>query len=82
MQFLTGEDPISVFAEMGNLRHKKFEDYAQIMLTYKDGKSAFIKSNGLTLNNRKKSVIINDAKDCSRGNGVCWDTGGGASCRR
>ena len=30
------------------MRHKKFEDYAQIMLTYKDGKSAFIESNWLT----------------------------------
>ena len=48
MQFLTGEDPISVFAKTGNLRHKQFEDYAQIMLTYKDGKSAFIESNWLT----------------------------------
>jgi UDP-N-acetylglucosamine 3-dehydrogenase len=30
------------------MKHKKFEDYAQIMLTYKDGKSAFIESNWLT----------------------------------
>ena len=48
MQFLTGEDPISVFAKTGNMRHKQFEDYAHIMLTYKDGKSAFIESNWLT----------------------------------
>ena len=30
------------------MRIKKFEDYAHIMLTYKDGKSAFIESNWLT----------------------------------
>ena len=48
MQFLTGEEPISVFAKTGNMRHKQFEDYAHIMLTYKDGKSAFIESNWLT----------------------------------
>jgi UDP-N-acetylglucosamine 3-dehydrogenase len=30
------------------MKHTKFEDYAQIMLTYKDGKSAFIESNWLT----------------------------------
>ena len=48
MQYLTREDPIAVLAKTGNMRHKKFEDYAQIMLTYKDGKSAFIESNWLT----------------------------------
>jgi UDP-N-acetylglucosamine 3-dehydrogenase len=30
------------------MKHKKFEDYAQIMLTFEDGKSAFIESNWLT----------------------------------
>ncbi len=48
MQYLTGEDPISIFAKTGHMCHKQFEDYAHIMLTYKDGKSAFIESNWLT----------------------------------
>jgi UDP-N-acetylglucosamine 3-dehydrogenase len=48
MHYLTGEDPTTVFAKTGNKRHRQFEDYAQIMLTYKDGKSAFIESNWLT----------------------------------
>ena len=48
MRFISGEDPISVYAKMGSMRIQKFEDYAQIMLTYKDGKSAFIESNWLT----------------------------------
>ena len=48
MRFVFGEDPIAVYAKAGNMRHKKFEDYALIMLTYADGKSAFIESNWLT----------------------------------
>jgi UDP-N-acetylglucosamine 3-dehydrogenase len=48
MHYITGEDPVGVFAKTGNMRHKQFEDFAHIMLTYKDGKSAFIESNWLT----------------------------------
>jgi UDP-N-acetylglucosamine 3-dehydrogenase len=48
MQFISGEKPVSVYAKMGNMRHRQFEDYAQIMLTYKSGKTAFIESNWLT----------------------------------
>jgi UDP-N-acetylglucosamine 3-dehydrogenase len=48
MRYIANEDPITVYAKAGSMRHRKFEDYAQIMLTYKDGKSAFIESNWLT----------------------------------
>jgi UDP-N-acetylglucosamine 3-dehydrogenase len=48
IRFISNEDPTSVYAKMGSMRIKKFEDYAHIMLTYKDGKSAFIESNWLT----------------------------------
>jgi UDP-N-acetylglucosamine 3-dehydrogenase len=48
MRFISGEQPSSVYAKMGSMRIKKFEDYAQIMLTYADRKSAFIESNWLT----------------------------------
>ncbi len=48
MRYISGEDPIGVYAKTGSKKHKKFEDYAQIMLTYEDGKSAFIESNWLT----------------------------------
>ncbi len=48
MRYIFNEDPITVYARTGSMRHIKFEDYAQIMLTYKDGKSAFIESNWLT----------------------------------
>jgi UDP-N-acetylglucosamine 3-dehydrogenase len=48
MRYIFNDDPITVYAKAGSMRHKKFEDYAQIMLTYRDGKSAFIESNWLT----------------------------------
>ena len=48
MRYISGEDPIGVYAKTGSMKHRKFEDYAQIMLTYEDGKSAFIESNWLT----------------------------------
>ena len=48
VRFISGEDPMSVYAKTGSMRHRKFEDYAQIMLTFEDGKSAFIESNWIT----------------------------------
>ena len=48
MRFISNQDPMTVYAKTGNMKHKKFEDYAQIMLTYEDGKTAFIESNWLT----------------------------------
>ena len=48
MRFISRQDPITVYAKMGSMRHRKFEDYAHIMLTYKGGESAFIESNWLT----------------------------------
>lgn len=48
MLYLFNDDPIAVYAKTGSMRHKKFEDYAQIMLTFEGGKSAFIESNWLT----------------------------------
>ncbi|MEM2105678.1 MAG: Gfo/Idh/MocA family oxidoreductase [Candidatus Bathyarchaeia archaeon] len=48
MRYLFGGEPIAVFAKTGSMKHKKFEDYAQIMLTFDGGRSAFIESNWLT----------------------------------
>jgi UDP-N-acetylglucosamine 3-dehydrogenase len=48
MLYLFNKDPIAVYAKIGNMRHKKFEDYAQIMLTFEGEKTAFIESNWLT----------------------------------
>jgi len=48
MRYLSNESPTSVYAKTGSMRHRQFEDYAQLMLTYEDEKSAFIESNWLT----------------------------------
>lgn len=48
MRYLFGGEPVAVFAKAGSMKHRKFEDYAQIMLTFEGGKSAFIESNWLT----------------------------------
>ncbi len=48
MLHLFNEDPIAVYAKTGSMRHKRFEDYAQIMISFKGAKSAFIESNWLT----------------------------------
>ena len=48
MRKIFEEDPTKVYAMAGNLKHTKFEDYAQIMLTFKHGKTAFIEANWLT----------------------------------
>jgi UDP-N-acetylglucosamine 3-dehydrogenase len=48
VRYLFDKDPIMVCAKTGSMRHKKYEDYAQIMLTFAGGKTAFIESNWLT----------------------------------
>ncbi len=48
MRFISHEDPVSVYAKTGSMAHRQFEDYAQIMLTYESGVTAFIESNWLT----------------------------------
>jgi len=48
MRYVSGQDAISVYAKTGNMRHRQFEDYAQIMMAYEGGGSAFIESNWLT----------------------------------
>jgi UDP-N-acetylglucosamine 3-dehydrogenase len=48
MRYVFNEDPIAVYARIGSMRQGKFEDYAQIMLTFEGGKTAFIESNWLT----------------------------------
>ena len=48
MRYVFDENPVAVYAKTGSIAHRKFEDYAQIMLAFKGGKSAFIESNWLT----------------------------------
>jgi UDP-N-acetylglucosamine 3-dehydrogenase len=47
-RYLLCGDPVEVYAKAGSLRHKQFEDHAQILLTFKGGKTAFIEANWLT----------------------------------
>lgn len=56
MRYLFNQDPIAVYAKTGALKHK-FEDYAQIMLTFKEGKTAFIESNWLTPYKIRKLIV-------------------------
>ncbi|MEM2127617.1 MAG: Gfo/Idh/MocA family oxidoreductase [Candidatus Bathyarchaeia archaeon] len=42
-----GEDPLEVYAIAGSIAHR-FEDYANIMLRFKDNRNAFIEANWLT----------------------------------
>jgi len=56
MRYLFNEDPIAVYAHAGALRHE-FEDYAQIMLTFEEGKTAFIEANWLTPYRIRKLIV-------------------------
>jgi len=47
-RFLFNDEPVEVYAKAGNFRHKKFEDHAQILVTFKGKKTAFIEANWLT----------------------------------
>jgi UDP-N-acetylglucosamine 3-dehydrogenase len=48
MRYIFNEDPIAIYAKTGKMRHRKFEDYVHMMLTFKGGRNAFIESNWLT----------------------------------
>ena len=48
MRYIFNEDPVAVYGKTGNMTHTRFEDYAQLMLTFEGGKTAFIESNWLT----------------------------------
>jgi UDP-N-acetylglucosamine 3-dehydrogenase len=47
-RYLFQEEPVEVYAKAGSFRHKKFEDHAQILVTFKGGKTAYIEANWLT----------------------------------
>ncbi|MEM2424874.1 MAG: Gfo/Idh/MocA family oxidoreductase [Candidatus Bathyarchaeia archaeon] len=57
IRYLFNEDPVAVYAKAGSLRHRRFEDYAQIMLSFQSGKSAFIEANWLTPYKVRKLTI-------------------------
>lgn len=47
-RYLFDDEPVEVYAKAGSFRHKKFEDHAQILVTFKGKKTAFIEANWLT----------------------------------
>ncbi len=47
MRYLFNEEPTSVYARVGKLVHK-YEDYAQIILGFKNNHTAFVEANWLT----------------------------------
>jgi len=57
LRFLFEEDPSTVYAKVGRLKHKKFEDYAHIMLTFKEEKTAFIEANWLTPQKVRRLIV-------------------------
>ncbi|MFQ6095255.1 MAG: Gfo/Idh/MocA family protein, partial [Candidatus Bathyarchaeia archaeon] len=57
MRYILQEDPTAVYANAGNLKHKRFEDYAQIMLTFTGGRTAFLEANWLTPYKIRKLVV-------------------------
>jgi len=62
LRYIFDEDPLTVFAKVGNLKHERLEDYAQIMLTFSHGKTAFLEANWLTpYKIRKLTVTGSDA---------------------
>lgn len=48
MRYLVGSEVASVFASGGRIKHESFEDYANIMLSFKNGASGFVEANWLT----------------------------------
>jgi UDP-N-acetylglucosamine 3-dehydrogenase len=57
IRYLFNEEPMAIYAKTGSMKRTEFEDYAQIMLTFKSGKSAFIESNWLTPYKTRTLVI-------------------------
>ncbi len=47
-RYLSDSDPVEVYAKAGSFRHRKFEDHAQILVTFKGRTTAFIEANWLT----------------------------------
>ncbi|MFW6110413.1 MAG: Gfo/Idh/MocA family protein [Thermoproteota archaeon] len=56
-RYLFGEDPTAVYAKIGKMKHRKYEDYAQIMLTFEKSKNAFIEANWLTPYKTRRLIV-------------------------
>ncbi|MEM3549743.1 MAG: Gfo/Idh/MocA family oxidoreductase [Candidatus Bathyarchaeia archaeon] len=61
MRYIFNGEPQTVYAKTGSMKHRKFEDYAHIMLTFEGGRSAFIESNWLTPYKTRMLVVTGSA---------------------
>jgi UDP-N-acetylglucosamine 3-dehydrogenase len=63
MRYLFEEEVSAVFAQTGSLRTRAYEDYAEIMLRFKEGTTGFIDANWLTP--RKVRTLIITGSDAT-----------------
>src|SRR6266480_7435620 len=63
MRYLLEEEVSAVFAQTGSLRKHSYEDYAEIMLRFKEGTTGFIDANWLTP--RKERTLIITGSDAT-----------------
>ena len=63
MRYLLEEEVSAVFAQTGSLRTHSYEDYAEIMLRFKEGTTGFIDANWLTP--RKVRTLIITGSDAT-----------------
>jgi UDP-N-acetylglucosamine 3-dehydrogenase len=63
MRYLLEEEVSAVFAQTGSLRTRSYEDYAEIMLRFKEGTTGFIDANWLTP--RKVRTLIITGSDAT-----------------
>src|SRR6058998_1547399 len=63
MRYLLQEEVSAVFAQTGSLRTHSYEDYAEIMLRFKEGTTGFIDANWLTP--RKVRTLIITGSDAT-----------------
>jgi len=57
VRYLFNDDPVEVYAKAGNFRHKKFEDHAQILVTFEQKTTALIEANWLTPYKIRKLIV-------------------------
>jgi len=56
-RYIFEKDPIEVYASIGKLNNKSFEDYANIMLLFNKGETAFIEANWITPHKVRKLTL-------------------------
>ena len=56
LRYILKDEVKSVYASIGSMRHKK-EDYAEIMLQFKNGGTAFIDANWLTPKKTRRLIV-------------------------